>query len=1538
MGTDNTPYDMRIDWQRTREVLDCWQVVDTLDQQSLPTKDSTHTKLIQNLEDAEEKIHSRKRPGSAAIYVGSMSRELVSRYFAAAFKVERDEQDATINLDSKREGHICLYSIVVCEGKASAVHVSRLAYAASMMGCKNCRSNLARTDFSDRSEELKKLEEVIKHIVIGNDDSLPLEKLDKNSLSKASKYILGCFDRDLLHQAEESCEGGEKSKARTTLGCQLIDFAKPGEELSFNAAEYLSPMDYFHKDLVAAAEISRGGGFEPKDRYYLLGSYTLGVPTPSEPNVASLAAARFDILNPESDERALLVFYRSSLNAGATPLGAWPSKYPSALLQQVSINRAAQLTNPPKREGNPLPGFSPIMSTNGPPGTGKTTLLKNVVADLVVKKARVLCNLSAEGLVPFKEAFKKNEFKTKTDSSYKRPGKGYFYTFAPQYDRINDYGVLLCSSNNNAVANISKEWGLASELLKDLLDEPDPQANPQLQILQKFNLSNASEFFNGDKPDLFFGEDEVPAYVDEDGNNHPAHAATWALMGATLGKRANRKKFFNGHFQDVLKQVGTVNNLNAFKSAAKRFKQLYDELERAQKALSPLASSTPEELELRLKLSQLQRQQRFEADREEQRKKLKAELDRLEGSFFSWRKKDEINKKRDELRELNSRKLPEGETAAIKKVHKAVSAYGLPSTIDDAYLREALLPMAANRAKVHTSSPVSLKELDAKRQKLFILALQVIRQFFLASPQMRDNLELLNFFETPTCSKAFKDRRQAGEALWQTLLLLIPVVSTTFHSVSSMFGSNPINRDGRPKRGRAPFGLLVVDEAGQAPAYMAVGALSRCRSAMIVGDPKQIRPIPRPGIDDVESAVASSFNVLADVGESVQTLADAQNPYGAMVGGMWMGSPLLVHRRCLSPMFDISNELSYSGLMIQATKAKDDHPPYLYEESRWIDVPGATSHLQVVDEQVEKVAELVRKHLELQSASPTKTSRLYVISPFKAVAEAVQKKMKEIDENQNAYGQELLHYLPKKYSKDADPYIGTVHTFQGKEADEVILVLGCDRRRIGAADWVESDESILNVAVSRARARLYVIGDISTWEHTTRRTVAEHVYGHLAKDQVEHALEPLEHNGSISASGAEAITQAVPIRPFPNDEESNGTPVEPSETQGSSLVDSYLAEWFSPALAKANSDAYVRACTSYDSLDAVESHLLSADEDRGQVMHAVKEFKRFLLSDWLMRHAADSVAEETFVGDACHRLGLVAEWYLSRAYRKTLPACMKKINPKVSVKRITLGTPGRLLGLPEAAVSFAQLTRSAAKNGTNPNAAIANQPLEKWWKGFADEAKIVAKVRNDANHTRLDELTVDDYEQMRHAVFFDKPAGPDSNLGSFFTEEAIPHTLRENLDQLGSLPLTQARPVRFSQNPKDGVEPRIINTSEHREPRPARIVEKAAQASRSANRRPEPSEYVSLSMYISELMNEELMQGPRPSPRLLNKVLGAQGYIKTEDTKLPTEKGRSIGLGTRSGISEKTGDPYTVAGYPLPPSEPVLSVVLEAVRQVQSRK
>ncbi len=58
--------------------------------------------------------------------------------------------------------------------------------------------------------------------------------------------------------------------------------------------------------------------------------------------------------------------------------------------------------------------------------------------------------------------------------------------------------------------------------------------------------------------------------------------------------------------------------------------------------------------------------------------------------------------------------------------------------------------------------------------------------------------------------------------------------------------------------------------------------------------------------------------------------------------------------------------------------------------------------------------------------------------------------------------------------------IGTVHTFQGKEADTVIFVLGCDRNT-GVAVKKFVDKNIVNVAASRAKANFFVVGDAQAW-------------------------------------------------------------------------------------------------------------------------------------------------------------------------------------------------------------------------------------------------------------------------------------------------------------------------------------------------------------------------------------------------------------------------------------------------------------------------
>ncbi|WP_280564742.1 AAA domain-containing protein [Chromohalobacter sp. 48-RD10] len=56
-----------------------------------------------------------------------------------------------------------------------------------------------------------------------------------------------------------------------------------------------------------------------------------------------------------------------------------------------------------------------------------------------------------------------------------------------------------------------------------------------------------------------------------------------------------------------------------------------------------------------------------------------------------------------------------------------------------------------------------------------------------------------------------------------------------------------------------------------------------------------------------------------------------------------------------------------------------------------------------------------------------------------------------------------------------------MHTFQGKEEDNVILVLGLSADAPGAAEWASSKSNLLNVAVTRAKKRVYIVGSTGIW-------------------------------------------------------------------------------------------------------------------------------------------------------------------------------------------------------------------------------------------------------------------------------------------------------------------------------------------------------------------------------------------------------------------------------------------------------------------------
>lgn len=358
-------------------------------------------------------------------------------------------------------------------------------------------------------------------------------------------------------------------------------------------------------------------------------------------------------------------------------------------------------------------------------------------------------------------------------------------------------------------------------------------------------------------------------------------------------------------------------------------------------------------------------------------------------------------------------------------------------------------------------SPWSDEKWSTARSDLFLRALDLHRAFVAgAAKKVRGNLQVLVELMAGT-NGPLPD--EEVEHAWQTLFLLVPVVSTTFSSVGSMFA----------RLGRESIGWLLVDEAGQATPQAAVGALWRARRAVLVGDPLQLEPV-------VTMPTALQRRLLRAYGvderwlpsaTSAQAVADRTNRFGTYLPApegddehVWVGSPLRVHRRCEEPMFTVSNEVAYDGLMVYGT-ARQDFPDGERNgllPSRWLntDAPSRPAGAPW-GERDRRAFEFVLDTLDRHGVG---VERIRVIAPFRAlVAEC-----KKVCRSRAGWTAEHL-----------DERCATVHRAQGKEADVVVLVLGGGRR--GAREWAARTPHLLNVAASRAKRRLYVIGERSLW-------------------------------------------------------------------------------------------------------------------------------------------------------------------------------------------------------------------------------------------------------------------------------------------------------------------------------------------------------------------------------------------------------------------------------------------------------------------------
>lgn len=366
--------------------------------------------------------------------------------------------------------------------------------------------------------------------------------------------------------------------------------------------------------------------------------------------------------------------------------------------------------------------------------------------------------------------------------------------------------------------------------------------------------------------------------------------------------------------------------------------------------------------------------------------------------------------------------------------------------------------------------PWTFEEYDMAREALFYASLQVRKAFVLESKCIKRNLFVYEAYNNGKYTLA--EKQQMFPHLFNALSVVIPVLSSTFASVGRFL----------KHAGNKSLGMLIIDESGQAVPQSALGAIYRTKRAVVVGDPLQVEPvvtIPKVLIDILgeNTGVEKCYRAIEN---SAQTFADNINEFNGMIGNRQVGCPLVVHRRCIDPMFSISNLISYDNRMFNKTNKKEEYlkpeNPFLIKKSGWIHVEGEENGNRdhFVKNQAERVCQLMEGAVHIYLDFFETDDKIFIITPFRTVAESMREFIVSYF-SKKGYDKKVL----SKWTKNC---VGTVHTFQGKDANEVLFVLGCSNKSEGAMNWVVKKANILNVACTRAKYRIAFIGNINDWK------------------------------------------------------------------------------------------------------------------------------------------------------------------------------------------------------------------------------------------------------------------------------------------------------------------------------------------------------------------------------------------------------------------------------------------------------------------------
>lgn len=746
--------------------------------------------------------------------------------------------------------------------------------------------------------------------------------------------------------------------------------------------------------------------------------------------------------------------------------GQYNNKFPLSLSQRESL-----LTFIRDKEDTP----TSVLAVNGPPGTGKTTLLQSVVANEFVVSA-------LRGSKPQRMVASSTNNKAITNILNSFSSSADIVRWLPSLNSLGSYMIAGDEEKRQqAIADGYQLLMLNENRLEGFYFDLYESERIKLPKLKQYYINSYCRFYDtADEPSVKRVVTKLYNLLKQKSYQ----------IDHILGHYRKRKKFESTHELTLTDVAGLQEELS-------RLQEVQERLEKERLELTSFKSSTFDPFFQDNKAPILSRL--FNSSNKQYNNRVQLFLSTT--PFATIFQNCETREDAEAVLLALSEKLNR-ELSALKKkisqcseiVEKCIN-FREGEELIKKELQDIWSKFLANKGEGAAGYNHILNQTDSDEERInIILDLTLRYESFILAVHYWEGKWLIDQEKNgPFTNTQGQDSRID---CFRRISYLTPLFVSTFHMLPSYcryYKKEGENWEVHPIY--ELFDTFIVDEAGQVAPEIGIPSMAFAKHALIVGDIHQIEPVWNITSPIIDKTNLKSCNLLSDsmsyetwrkkgiLSSSGNLMCLAQNASAYSVLPNLGGTMLVEHRRCVDELVAFSNESVYNGLLkplvgskgIQNIKVHNKPlqlPPYGYVNVRSRSDNSSGSVFNITE--AKAIANWIRSYeshiLELYAKEKDGEKRykpieecIAIITPFTAQARTIKNALYDAGINANIG-------------------VGTVHTFQGAEVPIVIFsaTYGANhgKRRL----FFDAGYNMLNVAITRAKDHFIVFGNMNLFQ------------------------------------------------------------------------------------------------------------------------------------------------------------------------------------------------------------------------------------------------------------------------------------------------------------------------------------------------------------------------------------------------------------------------------------------------------------------------